>query len=91
MKWLTGFALFLLALVLAGAAVRELAPLPSLENRTRSRAFAATGDTPLGRAIAPAATARPGLSGIHSLARGHDAFAARALLARAATRSIDAQ
>ena len=65
--------------------------MPSLENRTASAAFPDTADTPLGRGIAPAAAAHPGLSGVHPLQRGHDAFAARALLARAATRSIDAQ
>jgi putative cardiolipin synthase len=66
-------------------------PLPSLENRLQSRAFPDTGYTPLAQAIAPLADAHPGLSGIHPLASPLAAFAARSSLARAATRSIDAQ
>ena len=91
MNWPKGLALCLLALGLTVALVREFAPLPSLETRVQSRAFADTGDTPLGRAIAPAAEAHPGLSGVRPLPRGRDAFVARTTLARAATRSIDAQ
>ncbi len=91
MKWLKGLALCAVALVLTRAMIAELAPLPTLENRTRSRAIADTDDTPLGQAIAPAAKAHPGLSGIHPLPGPLEAFAARVLLAKAATRSIDAQ
>lgn len=92
MKWLRGLLLSVLALALAGVAVRMLAPLPSLENRSVSRALAETGDTALGQAIAPAVAAAPrGHSGIHPLADPAGAFAARILLARAAERSIDAQ
>ena len=50
-----------------------------------------TGDTRLGRAIAPLARAHPDKSGVFALADGRAAFAARALLARAAERSIDVQ
>lgn len=91
MRWLKGLVLFLLVLLVARAIIRELAPLPSLENRTEARAFTDTAASPLGQAIASAAQAHPGLSGIHPLPGPLDAFAARALLARAATRSIDAQ
>ncbi|WP_324749788.1 phospholipase D family protein [Sphingomonas sp. LY54] len=92
MRWLRALLLGVLALVGAGLAVRVLAPLPSLENRTASRAYADTGDTALGRAIAPAVAAAPaGHSGIHPLADPAGAFAARILLARAAESSIDAQ
>lgn len=65
--------------------------MPSLENRTRSRSDVDTADTPLGRAIASAANAHSGLSGIHALSSSHAAFATRVLLARAAKHSIDAQ
>ena len=91
MKWLKGAAIAVVALVLALILVRELAPLPSLENRTRSTAFDDTGGTPLGRAVAPAAGAHPNLSGVHLLADAREAFAARASLAKSAARSIDAQ
>jgi len=50
-----------------------------------------TADTRLGRTIAPLTQAHPGKSGIVSLARGLDAFAARAALADAAARSLDIQ
>lgn len=90
-KWLKGLALCLLVLVLAGVLIRSLAPLPSLDGRTQSHAFTDTGDTPLGQAIAPAAAGHPGLSGIRPLPRAREAFVARTLLARTATRSIDAQ
>lgn len=50
-----------------------------------------TGDTALGKALADQVAAHPGLSGVYPLPDGRDAFAARALLADAAERSIDAQ
>jgi putative cardiolipin synthase len=89
--WLKRLGLTLAVLVMTGTIVRLLNPLPSLENRTRSEAFADTANTPLGQAIAPLAKAHPGLTGVYSLADPKEAFAARALLARAATQSIDAQ
>ena len=63
------------------AADRVTSPLPP-----RS-----AGDTRLGRTIGPVAQAHPGKSGIVALARGLDAFAARAALADAAERSLDIQ
>ena len=48
-----------------------------------------TQTTRLQQAIDPALRAHPGASGIFALESGHDAFAARALLAAAAQRSID--
>ena len=90
-KWLKALVFCLLLLIAMVLLVRTLAPLPSLENRSQSSALADTDDTPLGQAIAPAVEAHPGLSGIHALASGGEAFAARLLLARTATRSIDAQ
>ncbi len=65
--------------------------LPSLENRHASTAFTDTGDTQLGRAIAPRLAANPEKSGIYPLYDSHDAFAARALLAQAVQRSLDVQ
>jgi hypothetical protein len=63
--------------------------LPDLEGRSVTAALAHTGDTRLGQAIAPLAHAHPDKSGVFALADGRDAFAARALLARAADRSIE--
>ena len=65
--------------------------LPDLEGRSVTTALADTADTKLGHAIAPVARAHPDKSGVFALADGRDAFAARALLARAADRSIDVQ
>ncbi|WP_227001337.1 phospholipase D family protein [Pulveribacter suum] len=78
----------LLAALLLGAC-----SLPPLAGRSESSALdlPAAQDTRLGRALAPAVAAHPGLSGIHLLQHPHDAFAARALLARAAERTLDVQ
>ncbi len=65
--------------------------LPALDERTVSTALQDTGDTRLGRTIAPLAQAHPGKSGVFALRDARNAFAARALLARAADRSIDVQ
>jgi len=64
---------------------------PSLENRTMTSAFADTDGTRLGRAIAPDAARNQGKSGIYALPEPGDAFAARALLAAAAEKSLDVQ
>src|SRR6185295_9990942 len=65
--------------------------LPSGLELAPSRALDDTTGTRLGRSLAPAVAANPGKSGIHALADGRDAFAARILLARAAERSLDLQ
>ncbi len=91
MRWLKAFILLTVVLVAIGGAVRLLNPLPSLDGRTRSAALSDTADTPLGRAVTPGVAAHVGLSGIHALADARGAFAARMLLARAATRSLDLQ
>jgi putative cardiolipin synthase len=65
--------------------------LPSLDGRTASTALTDTASTPLGLAIAPLVAAHPGQSGVYGLVDGRDAFAARAVLADAAKRSLDVQ
>ena len=80
------FALVALSFLVPGCAT-----LPSLEGRSASFAIPDTGDTRLGRGIAPLAAAHPGKTGIHALPVPADAFAARALLAGAAERSLDVQ
>lgn len=78
-------------IALAAAAVFGCTSLPPLAPRAPSTAFADTAGTRLGAAIAPLLAQHPGQSGIHALADGHDAFAARALLASRAERSLDVQ
>ncbi|MEG1115211.1 MAG: phospholipase D family protein, partial [Janthinobacterium sp.] len=76
----------LLSALLAGCA-----SLPSLESRIPSSVIADTKHTQLATAIAPMVAQHPGVSGIYPLVDGRDAFAARALLAAAAQRSLDVQ
>ena len=78
-------------LVLVAAAVFGCASLPPLAHRTASTAFLDTDGTRLGAGVTPLAQAHPGLSGIYPLVDGRDAFAARALLAHRAERSLDLQ
>lgn len=71
--------------------LRACSALPSLENRSRSKALIDTGATRLGRAISPLVGTHPGASGIYPLREAEDAFAARYLLAKAAERTLDVQ
>lgn len=80
-----------LVLLVAGIAIRMLYPLPKLEPRTVSAHITDTGETPLGRGVAPLSRDQGEHSGLHRLNDGRDAFAARILLARAAVRSLDIQ
>jgi len=78
--------------LLAGAlTLSSCSSLPPLEGRVASTALTDTDNTRLGKAILPQTSAHPGLVGIHGLADGRDAFAARAVLAQAADRSLDVQ
>ena len=81
----------LLALFATGVAIRVFNPLPPLEPHLPSQALSDTAGTPLGQGVTPMVTAHPGLTGLHMLNDGRSAFAARVLLARAATRSLDIQ
>src|SRR6266478_8706933 len=87
----TVVARYMLALCLGAGLIGGCSTLPSLENRTTSTAFFDTGDTSLGRAISPMVDAHPGVSGVYPLPDARDAFAARALLAQSAERTLDAQ
>ncbi|HEX5629266.1 MAG TPA: phospholipase D family protein [Usitatibacteraceae bacterium] len=75
-----------LALLAAGCA-----SLPPQEGRVPSAALEDTSGTQLALAVGPVVAAHPGKTGIHPLFDPRDAFAARALLAAAAGKSIDAQ
>ncbi len=67
--------------------------LPPLADRTVSAALpvAEAQQTRMGQALAPQVAAHPGLSGIHALPDPLAAFATRALLMRAAQRTLDVQ
>ena len=82
----------LLILVLAsGGALEGCTSLPSLGNRTVTSAALDTHGTRLGKAVVAASDAHPGKVGLISLSAGRSAFAARALLADAAERTLDVQ
>jgi putative cardiolipin synthase len=80
-----------LAAILLAAAAVGCRPLPSLDPRPASSAFANTADTRIGKALAARIAGHPGKSGILPLPGSLDAFAARVLLAREAERSLDVQ
>jgi putative cardiolipin synthase len=71
--------------------VSGCATLPKNVNRPESFAYTDTLDTESGRRYAEETAAHPGESGFYLLARGLDAFVARAVLAHLAERSIDVQ
>lgn len=71
--------------------VTGCATLPDNTDRQYTAAMTDTGDTALGRTASKLRAAHPGLSGFVPLSSGLDAFVARAVLARAAQKSIDAQ
>ncbi len=82
-------------LIAGGALLAALTgcALPSLEGRSHSEALPLeqARDTAIGRAVDPLAQQHPGLSGIYPLFDPHDAYAARALLAFAAQKTLDVQ
>jgi putative cardiolipin synthase len=65
--------------------------LPTLDGRPESTAIPAAAGTPLHDGIEPLLRANPGLTGIHPLQDGREAFAARVALAEVAERSLDVQ
>jgi putative cardiolipin synthase len=78
-----GLATAAAALCLANRLPRKATPPPT--------PLPPEGDTTLSRATDAQAAQHPGLSGVHLLSDGVDAFAARLLFARAAERTLDLQ
>jgi len=78
------------ALAAAGFGLHRANRLPKRHAR-RTPAPAVSGETTLSRVAKERAAQHPGLSGLHLLADGVDAFAARYLLAKAAERTLDLQ
>ena len=81
----------LAAWLLAASLLGGCAALPPLEGRVASTALADAAGTRIGKAVAPLAAQHPGLSGVHVLLDGRDAFAARMMMANTAERSLDVQ
>jgi putative cardiolipin synthase len=79
--------LALMAFIMIGGC----ATLPEDFERPVSYAYTDTSDTSFGKSIQDDKAAHPGKSGFLVLGSGLDAFVARAVLAEAAERSIDAQ
>lgn len=90
-RFLKFLLIVIIVAVVAIVILRLVFPLPSLDGRTESTAIPVSAETRLGAALLPDMAAHEGVSGVLSLRDGRDAFAARALLARAAEQSIDAQ
>lgn len=80
-------------LLLAGSllVLAACSSLPQSASRVPTSALNDTGSTRLGISIAPGVSVHPGQSGAILLGDGHEAFAARVLLANAAERSLDVQ
>jgi len=88
-KWIgIGLALLALASLLSLLAYGRFA---EGARGPESQALAPGDDTAIDRAVAPATAARPGQNGLLVLSDNLDAFAVRALSARAAGRSLDLQ
>ena len=80
-----------LALLVCLPLLQACGSLPLDVPRPVSTAWPAPQDSALGRAYAPQLAAQPGLSGLHALPAGIDAFAARVGLAEAALHTLDLQ
>ena len=90
-RMLTGLLALLLILLAAVVALRLLFPLPSRDGIAASQVLPTPPAATLGIGAARAAKEQPGLTGIYLLDNAHDAFVARAALARVSQRTIDAQ
>lgn len=88
LKWILIVAVAVAILVVAA---RFVFPLPDRSKIVASKAIPLSGETNWGRFLQAAAVAHPGKSGVLPLITGHEALAARLLLAAKAERSIDLQ
>ena len=77
----------LLSLALSACSLPPQTDRPSSQALSSEQAL----QTRLGQSLEPLQQQHPGKSGIHMLADAHDAYAARALLARTAERTLDVQ
>lgn len=87
-RWLVAALVVVLAV---GGALEGCTSLPPLGKRTVTSAAVDTGSTRLGKGVAGVIADHPGKAGLIPLAQGRAAFAARAMLANAAERTLDVQ
>lgn len=91
MSWYPSIKHTLLGLILVASVLSGCAALPPLDGRIASTALPRDDTTRISRTMASQAAGKAGLSGVHVLLDGRDAFAARMMLADAAERSLDVQ
>ncbi|WP_455207038.1 phospholipase D family protein [Kaarinaea lacus] len=84
-------SLLLLAVVLIATMLNGCTSLPKNPDRAQSNAIVSTDDTRLGEAVGKLSEGKGVMSGFSPLSDGLDAFAARAVLANIAEKSIDVQ
>ena len=90
-SWAKCLGYFLLIIIVSYLLMGCLYRLPDISDRSQSYAIDDGAVTFLGRDFTTQLTANPGKTGVFLLPHGRDAFAARALLARKAEKSIDLQ
>jgi putative cardiolipin synthase len=90
-RWLKRFGLLFLILIAGYILMGLFYRLPDISSRQRSYMIDDGHATKLGRQFGNLVTDHPGQAGVFLLQRGRDAFAARALLARLAEKSLDIQ
>ena len=90
-RWLIRTLLALIVVALVYQLMSLLYRLPDISGRKQSFAVVDGTATMLGQMFADKVAAHPGKTGVFLLPHGRDAFAARALLARKAEKSIDLQ
>lgn len=83
--------LLLVGLAVVGWAFASRVPLPEATTAKVCMLAQPSPDTMLAKAISHQIDAQRGLNGVYPLVDGHDAFAARLALARAAERTLDVQ
>ena len=82
---------WLAAAALAALALTSCRGLHDVSGRTQSIPVSHSSSTRISRAVKSSTGGHPGESGFHLLLNGHDAFAARLVLADSAEKSLDVQ
>jgi putative cardiolipin synthase len=90
-RWLKVLGALVVILVVGYFIMSIFYRMPDISNRTQSYMIDDGDATALGRTWGPQTAAHPGKTGVFLLPNGRDAFAARALLARASEKSLDIQ